>query len=76
MNQVGTPAHALLPDPQPRAIRVPIISVHDHLIEASDLFEGRLPGQLADEELRAIAAGNAARQFGHPLPDDDDWRRP
>jgi hypothetical protein len=34
MSQVGTTAHALLPDPQPRAIRVPIISVDDdHLIE-------------------------------------------
>ena len=33
-------------------------------------------GHLPEEELRAIAAGNAARLFDHPLPDADDWRRP
>ena len=33
----------LLPDPEPRPIRVPIISVDDHLIEPPDLFEGRMP---------------------------------
>ena len=27
-------------------------------------------------EIRAIAAGNAARVFDHPLPPADDWRRP
>jgi predicted TIM-barrel fold metal-dependent hydrolase len=32
-------------------------------------------GHLPDEELRAIAAGNAAQLFGHPLPERDDWRR-
>ena len=31
--------------------------------------------QVADLVLRAIAAGNAARLFDHPLPDADDWRR-
>jgi predicted TIM-barrel fold metal-dependent hydrolase len=31
---------------------------------------GGLPG----DELRMIAAGNAARLFRHPLPDKDDWR--
>lgn len=54
MNQVGTSVHALLPDPQPRAIRVPIISVDDHLIEPPDLFEGRLPGKLAREAPRIV----------------------
>ena len=39
---------ALLPDPAPRRIRVPIISVDDHLIEPPDLFEGRVPRRLAD----------------------------
>ena len=33
----------LLPDPAPRPIRVPVISVDDHLIEPPDLFEGRVP---------------------------------
>jgi predicted TIM-barrel fold metal-dependent hydrolase len=36
----------LLPDPDRRAITVPIISVDDHLIEPPDLFEGRLPAAL------------------------------
>jgi len=31
-------------------------------------------GDLPDAELRAIAGGNAARLFRHPLPDRDDWR--
>ena len=39
----------LLPDPEPRAIRVPVISVDDHLIEPPDLFENRLPAALQPE---------------------------
>ncbi len=31
-------------------------------------------GELPDDELRAVAAGNAAGLFRHPLPDRDDWR--
>jgi hypothetical protein len=31
-------------------------------------------GDLPDDELRAVAAGNAARLFRHPLPEVDDWR--
>jgi predicted TIM-barrel fold metal-dependent hydrolase len=38
----------LLPDPAPRPIGVPIISVDDHLIEPRDLFEGRMPARLAE----------------------------
>jgi predicted TIM-barrel fold metal-dependent hydrolase len=33
-------------------------------------------GHIAEGELRAIAAGNAARLFRHALPDRDDWRTP
>jgi predicted TIM-barrel fold metal-dependent hydrolase len=33
-------------------------------------------GHLPEEELRAIAGGNAARLFRHPLPAHDDWRLP
>jgi predicted TIM-barrel fold metal-dependent hydrolase len=44
----------LLPDPEPRTIRVPIISVDDHLIEPPDLFEGRLPAALADRAPRVV----------------------
>ncbi len=44
----GSGGPALLPDPSPRPILVPIISVDDHLIEPPDLFEGRMPAALAD----------------------------
>jgi predicted TIM-barrel fold metal-dependent hydrolase len=33
-------------------------------------------GALPEVERRAIAGGNAARLFRHPLPDRDDWRTP
>jgi predicted TIM-barrel fold metal-dependent hydrolase len=36
----------LLPDPSPRAIFDPLISVDDHLIEPPDLFDGRMPAGL------------------------------
>jgi predicted TIM-barrel fold metal-dependent hydrolase len=32
-------------------------------------------GGLPDDELRAVAGGNASRLFGHALPDRDDWRQ-
>ncbi len=35
------------PTPSPGPMRVPVISVDDHLIEPPDLFEGRLPASLA-----------------------------
>jgi predicted TIM-barrel fold metal-dependent hydrolase len=44
----------LLPDPEPRPIRVPIISVDDHLIEPPDLFEGRMPAALAGSAPRVV----------------------
>ena len=31
-------------------------------------------GALPDDELRAVAGGNAARLFRHALPEADDWR--
>jgi len=36
-----------------------------------DTFAG-----LPNDELRMVAAGNAARLFRHPLPERDDWRVP
>jgi len=33
-------------------------------------------GHLPDDELRMVAAGNAAKLFRHPLPARDDWRHP
>jgi len=44
----------LLPDPEPRAIRVPIISVDDHLIEPADLFDGRMPAALAGSAPKVV----------------------
>ncbi|HUC04646.1 MAG TPA: amidohydrolase family protein [Acidimicrobiales bacterium] len=55
----------LLPDPEPRAIAAPIISVDDHLIEPPDLFEGRLPAALQPGAPRIVEddAGNQAWIF-------------
>jgi predicted TIM-barrel fold metal-dependent hydrolase len=55
----------LLPDPEPRAISVPIISVDDHLIEPPDLFEGRLPAALQADAPRIVEdeAGSQAWIF-------------
>ncbi len=33
-------------------------------------------GAIPEDELRAVAGGNASRLFGHPLPAVDDWRTP
>ncbi len=44
----------LLPDPDPRPIVVPIISVDDHLIEPAHLFTGRVPAALADRAPRVV----------------------
>ncbi len=44
----------LLPDPPPRPILVPIISVDDHLIEPPDMFEGRMPAGLAERAPRLV----------------------
>ena len=44
----------MLPDPARRPITVPVISVDDHLIEPSDLFEGRMPAALDDSAPRIV----------------------
>ena len=49
-----TTSPLLLPDPAPRPIAVPIISVDDHLIEPPDLFEGRLPAALEDRAPKIV----------------------
>jgi predicted TIM-barrel fold metal-dependent hydrolase len=46
----------LLPDPEPRPILVPVISVDDHLVEPPDLFEGRVSSSLADRAPRVHEA--------------------
>ena len=51
-------ASTLLPDPEPRTIRVPVISVDDHLIEPPDLFADRMPSRLADRAPRIVEREN------------------
>jgi len=53
----------LLPDPEPRQIRVPVISVDDHLIEPADLFEGRVPAHLADRAPRVVEDDAGVQQW-------------
>jgi predicted TIM-barrel fold metal-dependent hydrolase len=55
----------LLPDPEPREIRMPVISVDDHLIEPPDLFEGRLPAGLQEDAPRVVEleGGSQAWEF-------------
>jgi predicted TIM-barrel fold metal-dependent hydrolase len=45
---------ALLPDPEPRAVRYTLISVDDHLMEPKHTFEGRLPAKFAERAPRVI----------------------
>ena len=42
----------LLPDPEPRPIWCPIISVDDHVLEPPDLFVKRMPSAMRDEAPR------------------------
>ena len=46
-----------LRDPQPREATYTIISADDHVVEAPDTFEGRLPRQLADRAPRIVELG-------------------
>jgi predicted TIM-barrel fold metal-dependent hydrolase len=53
----------LLPDPEPRAIRVPVISVDDHLIEPPDLFEGRMPAALDEAAPKIVELDGGAQAW-------------
>jgi predicted TIM-barrel fold metal-dependent hydrolase len=53
----------LLPDPEPRPIRVPIISVDDHLIEPPDLFEGRIPAKFARQAPHIVEADDGVQNW-------------
>lgn len=50
----GERSVGLLPDPEPRTRTYTIISVDDHLVEPRDLFEGRVPAELADAAPRIV----------------------
>src|SRR5581483_11282581 len=54
MTTTELPADLFLPDPQPRPVRYTIVSVDDHVVEPPHLFEGRLPGALADRAPRIV----------------------
>jgi predicted TIM-barrel fold metal-dependent hydrolase len=43
-----------LPDPEPRTVRVTVISVDDHVVEPAHTFEGRLPAALQDRAPRIV----------------------
>lgn len=53
----------LLPDPAPRPIMVPVISVDDHLIEPPDLFEGRMPAKFAESAPRITESADGTQQW-------------
>jgi len=53
----------LLPDPEPRPVLVPIISVDDHLIEPPDLFEGRLPAALRAGAPRVVEQDDGTQSW-------------
>lgn len=56
-------AATLLPDPEPRPIRAPLISVDDHLIEPPDLFAGRMPHHLAGGAPRVIERDDGSQAW-------------
>src|SRR5690242_2039750 len=43
-----------IPEPEPRPVLVPVISVDDHLVEPPNVFEGRLPEGMQDEGPRQV----------------------
>lgn len=51
----------LLPDPDPRPVRYPIISVDDHLVEPPDMFTGRVPARFRDAAPRVVETEDGAQ---------------
>ncbi len=54
-----------LPEPEPREVRYTVISVDDHVVEPPHMFEGRVPGALADRAPSIVetAEGHQVWQF-------------
>jgi predicted TIM-barrel fold metal-dependent hydrolase len=44
----------LRPDPEPREVKLPFVSVDDHLVEPPDLYKGRLAQAFADRAPRVV----------------------
>ncbi|HEV3281641.1 MAG TPA: amidohydrolase family protein [Acidimicrobiales bacterium] len=57
----GPGGTVLLPDPSPRPIVVPVISVDDHLIEPPELFVGRMPSTLAERAPRVVESADGTQ---------------
>src|SRR5258708_19645230 len=55
----------LLAEPEPRAIRYPLFSPDDHLVEPPRMFEGRLPARLQDQAPKVVETeeGHEVWQF-------------
>ena len=49
-----TAPELFLPEPSPREVRYTVISVDDHVVEPADMFEGRVPANLADRAPRIV----------------------
>ena len=54
---------SLLPDPEVKRRAFTIISVDDHLIEPADLFDGRMPAELADRAPRVVELAGAKQAW-------------
>ncbi|MHB8318508.1 MAG: amidohydrolase family protein [Acidimicrobiales bacterium] len=54
-----------MPDPSPREIRVPIVSVDDHLIEPPDLFEGRMPERFVESAPRIVERDDGGQAWSY-----------
>ena len=54
---------SLLPDPDTKDRAFTIISVDDHLIEPADLFDGRMPADLADRAPRVVELEGAKQAW-------------
>jgi predicted TIM-barrel fold metal-dependent hydrolase len=48
----------LLPDPEPRDLYLPLVSVDDHLMEPRDVFLDRMPAKFADRAPRVVEDEN------------------
>lgn len=60
-----------LPEPDPRARPLTIVSVDDHVVEPPDLFDGRMPARFADRIPRVVDVENGGQAWlyeGHVLP--------
>src|SRR5262249_43930543 len=50
-----------LPEPEPRSRPLTIISVDDHVVEAPDMFQGRVPAEYVDRAPRIVEEDDGAQ---------------